>query len=183
MIASTLTVAFGGSVGLEAPIAYTGSSIGSALGQLFRLNYKTIILLIGCGVAGAVAGIFKAPIAGIVFVIEVLMLDLTVANLIPLMISAITASSLSYFLMGKGVLFTFDVTMPFYLKNTPFYIILGIFSGLVSPYFTKVSMYIEELYKKINNQYLKINYFCGVILGILILIFPSLYGEGYDVLK
>ncbi len=182
MIASTLTVAFGGSVGLEAPIVYTGSSIGSALGQLFRLNYKTIILLIGCGAAGAVAGIFKAPIAGIVFVIEVLMLDLTVANLIPLMISAITASSLSYFLMGKGVLFTFDVTMPFYLKNTPFYIILGVFSGLVSLYFTKVSMYIEELFKKINNQYLKI-IIGGVILGILILIFPSLYGEGYDVLK
>lgn len=182
MIASTLTVAFGGSVGLEAPIVFTGSSIGSALGQLFRLNYKTIILLIGCGAAGGIAGIFKAPIAGIVFVIEVLMLDLTIANLIPLMISAITASSLSYFLMGKGVLFSFDVTTPFYLKNIPFYIILGGFSGLVSLYFTKVSMKIEELYKKINNKYTKV-LIGGSILGVLIFIFPSLYGEGYDVLK
>jgi CIC family chloride channel protein len=182
MIASTLTVSFGGSVGLEAPIVYTGSSIGSALGQLFRLNYKTITLLIGCGAAGAIAGIFKAPIAGIVFVIEVLMLDLTVANVIPLMISAITASSLSYFFMGKGVLFTFDITTPFYLKNLPFYIFLGIVSGFVSLYFTRVSMKIEELYKKVKNQYVKI-ILGGIILGILIFIFPSLYGEGYDVLK
>ncbi|MFZ4413073.1 MAG: chloride channel protein [Bacteroidales bacterium] len=182
MIASTLTVAFGGSVGLEAPIVATGSSIGSSLGQLFRLNYKTTILLIGCGAAGAVAGVFKAPIAGIVFVIEVLMLDLTVTNLIPLLISAITASSISYFLMGKGVLFSFDVTTPFYLKNIPFYMILGIFCGFVSLYFTKISMAIEALFKKIKNQYSKV-IVGGLSLGILIFIFPSLYGEGYDVLK
>ena len=182
MIASTLTVAFGGSVGLEAPIVATGSSIGSSLGQLFRLNYKTTVLLIGCGAAGAVAGIFKAPIAGIVFVIEVLMLDFIAINLIPLLISAITASSLSYFLMGKGVLFEFDVTTPFFLKNIPFYIILGIFCGFVSLYFTKISMKIEEIFKKIKNQYSKI-IIGGAILGILIFIFPSLYGEGYDVLK
>jgi len=182
MIASTLTVAFGGSVGLEAPIVATGSSIGSSLGQLFRLNYKTTVLLIGCGAAGAIAGIFKAPIAGIVFVIEVLMLDFIAINLIPLLISAITASSLSYFLMGKGVLFAFDVTTPFFLKNIPFYIILGIFCGFVSLYFTKISMKIEEIFKKIKNQYSKI-IIGGAILGILIFIFPSLYGEGYDVLK
>ncbi|MEI6695433.1 MAG: chloride channel protein [Bacteroidota bacterium] len=182
MIASTLTVAFGGSVGLEAPIVATGSSIGSSLGQLFRLNYKTTILLIGCGAAGAVAGVFKAPIAGIVFVIEVLMLDLTVTNLIPLLISAITASSISYFLMGKGVLFSFDVTTPFYLKNIPFYMILGIFCGFVSLYFTKISMAIEALFKKIKNQYSKV-IIGGLCLGVLIFIFPSLYGEGYDVLK
>ena len=182
MIASTLTVAFGGSVGLEAPIVATGSSIGSSLGQLFRLNYKTTILLIGCGAAGAVAGVFKAPIAGIVFVIEVLMLDLTVTNLIPLLISAITASSISYFLMGKGVLFSFDVTTPFYLKNIPFYMILGMFCGFVSLYFTKISMAIEALFKKIKNQYSKV-IVGGLSLGILIFIFPSLYGEGYDVLK
>ncbi|NVN94832.1 MAG: chloride channel protein [Bacteroidetes bacterium] len=182
MIASTLTVAFGGSVGLEAPIVATGSSIGSSLGQLFRLNYKTTVLLIGCGAAGAIAGIFKAPIAGIVFVIEVLMLDLTTINLIPLLISAITASSLSYFLMGKGVLFSFDVTTPFFLKNIPFFIILGIVSGLISFYFTKISMKIEELFKQIKNQYYKI-IIGGVTLGVLIFIFPSLYGEGYDVLN
>ncbi len=182
MIASTLTVAFGGSVGLEAPIVATGSSIGSTLGKLFRLNYKTTILLIGCGAAGAIAGIFKAPIAGIVFVIEVLMLDLTIVNLIPLLISAITASSLSYFLMGKGVLFSFDVTTPFILRNIPFFIILGIVCGFVSLYFTKISMKIEEWFKLIKNQYYKI-ILGGVILGVLIFIFPSLYGEGYDVLN
>jgi len=182
MIASTLTVAFGGSVGLEAPIVATGSSIGSSLGQLFRLNYKTTIVLIGCGAAGAIAGIFKAPIAGIVFVIEVLMLDLITINLIPLLISAITASSISYFLMGEGVLFSFDVTTPFFLKNIPFFIILGIFCGFVSLYFTKITMRIEELFKKIKNQYSKI-IIGGVVLGILIFMFPSLYGEGYDVLN
>ncbi|MFZ4399573.1 MAG: chloride channel protein [Bacteroidales bacterium] len=182
MIASTLTVAFGGSVGLEAPIVATGSSIGSSLGQMFRLNYKTIILLIGCGTAGAISGIFKAPIAGIVFVIEVMMLDLIATNLIPLLISAITASSLSYFLMGKGVLFEFDVTTPFYLRNIPFFIVLGIVCGFVSLYFTRISMKIEELFKSIKNQYFKI-VLGGIILGVLIFIFPSLYGEGYDVLK
>ncbi len=182
MIASTLTVAFGGSVGLEAPVVATGSSIGSSLGQLFRLNYKTTILLIGCGAAGAIAGIFKAPIAGIVFVIEVLMLDLIATNLIPLLISAITASSLSYFLMGKGVLFAFDVTTPFFLRNIPFFIVLGIVCGFVSLYFTKISMKIEEMFKKIRNPYTKI-IIGGIILGILIFIFPSLYGEGYDVLN
>ncbi|MCX6233003.1 MAG: chloride channel protein [Bacteroidetes bacterium] len=181
MIASTLTVAFGGSVGLEAPIVATGSSIGSTLGQLFRLNYKTITLLIGCGAAGAIAGIFKAPIAGIVFVIEVLMLDLTATNLIPLLISAITASSLSFFLMGHEVLFSFDVTIPFYLRNIPFYIILGAFCGFVSLYFTKTTMKIEELFRRIENSYKKL-IIGGCILAVLIFIFPSLYGEGYDVL-
>jgi CIC family chloride channel protein len=182
MIASTLTVSFGGSVGLEAPIVYTGSSIGSTLGQFFRLNYKTICLLIGCGTAGAIAGIFKAPIAGIVFVIEVIMLDLTTKNLIPLIISAITASILSFFLMGKEILFAFDVTTPFYLKEIPFYIILGMFSGLVSLYFTKTSLKIEDIMKKISNQYIKV-IVGGTLLGLLIYIIPALYGEGYDTLK
>jgi len=182
MISSTLTVSFGGSVGLEAPIVYTGSSIGSTLGQFFRLNYKTICLLIGCGTAGAIAGIFKAPIAGIVFVIEVIMLDLTTRKLIPIMISAITASILSFFLMGKEILFAFDITTPFYLKEIPFFIILGIFSGIVSLYFTKTSLKVEDLMKKISNPYIKV-IIGGTILGLLIYLIPSLYGEGYDTLK
>lgn len=182
MIASTLTVSFGGSVGLEAPIVYTGSSIGSTLGQFFRLNYKTICLLIGCGTAGAIAGIFKAPIAGIVFVIEVIMLDLTSRNIIPIMISAITASVLSFFLMGKEILFAFDITSPFYLKEIPYFIILGIFSGIVSLYFTKTSLKVEDLMKKISNPFAKV-IIGGTFLGLLLYLIPSLYGEGYDTLK
>ncbi len=182
VIASTLTVSFGGSVGLEAPIVLTGSSIGSTLGQLFRLNYKTITLLIGCGTAAGIAGIFKAPIAGILFVIEVLMLDLTMNILLPVMLSAITASLVSYYFMGNGVLFSFNVTNHFYLSKVPYFIFLGITAGFVSLYFTRFTMWIEKLFKRVEDFRLKI-IIGGVIVGSLIFIFPSLYGEGYDALK
>jgi len=182
MIGSSLTVGFGGSVGLEAPIVLTGSAIGSNLGRMFRLNYKTIILLIGCGSAGAIAGIFKAPIAGVIFAIEVLMLDLTMATLIPLMIAAVTAATVAYFLMGSEVIFSFDVTSPFMLNDIPFFILLGIFSGLVSFYFTRTAMYTELKFGKIKNTYLRL-LFGGALLGLLIFIFPSLFGEGYEALE
>jgi CIC family chloride channel protein len=181
MISSSLTVGFGGSVGLEAPITLTGSAIGSTLANLFRLNYKTIVLMIGCGSAGAIAGIFKAPIAGILFAIEVLMLDLTMATLIPLLISAVSGASIAYFFMGKGVLFTFEVTTPFILKEIPFYLFLGIFTGIVSVYFTRITIFIEGLYQKIGKTYMKV-LVGGVVLGLLIFIFPSLFGEGYEAL-
>lgn len=181
MISSSLTVGFGGSVGLEAPITLTGSAIGSSLGSFFHLNYKTVILMIGCGSAGAIAGIFKAPIAGTLFAIEVLMLDLTMATLIPLLISAVTGATVALFLMGKGVLFSFDVTTPFILKEIPFFILLGVFSGLVSLYFTRVAMYIEVIFQKMGKAYLKL-LVGGVVLGLLIFVFPSLFGEGYEAL-
>jgi len=181
MISSSLTVGFGGSVGLEAPITLTGSAIGSSLGNFFHLNYKTIILMIGCGSAGAIAGIFKAPIAGVLFAIEVLMLDLTMATLIPLLISAVTGATVALFFMGKGVLFSFDVTTPFILKEIPFFILLGVFSGLVSLYFTRVAMYIEVIYQKMGKTYIKLAV-GGVVLGFLIFVFPSLFGEGYEAL-
>lgn len=181
MISSSLTVGFGGSVGLEAPITLTGSAIGSSLANLFRLNYKTLVLMIGCGSAGAIAGIFKAPIAGVLFAIEVLMLDLTMATLIPLLISAVTGATVAFFFMGKGVLFSFDVITPFILKEIPFFILLGIFSGFVSIYFTRGTMYIEGLFQKSGKTYFKI-LAGGVILGLLIFIFPSLFGEGYEAL-
>ncbi|OYT14139.1 MAG: chloride channel protein [Bacteroidetes bacterium 4572_114] len=181
MISSSLTIGFGGSVGLEAPIVLTGSAIGSNLGRLFRLNYKTIILLIGCGSAGAIAGIFKAPIAGVVFAIEVLMLDLTMVALIPLLIAAVTGATVAYLLLGNDVLFSFDVTTPFILNEIPFFILLGIFSGLVSYYFTWAAMYIEGRFGKVKNSYLRL-IFGGAILGLLIFIFPSLFGEGYEAL-
>jgi len=181
MIASTMTVAFGGSVGLEAPIVMTGSSIGSNLGKLFQLDYRTLTLLIGCGATGAIAGIFKAPIAAIVFTLEVLMLDLTMASLIPLLISAVTAASLSYFLMGKDVLFQYVVAMPFQLKNIPFYAILGIICGFVSLYFNRTNEFLEAKFVKIKNITLRL-VVGGIGLSMLIYLFPPLFGEGYDVL-
>ncbi len=182
MIGSTFTVAFGGSVGLEAPIVLTGSSIGSNIARLFHLNHKMTIILIGAGASGAIAGIFKAPIAAVVFSLEVLMLDLTMTSLIPLLISAATAASVAYFLMGSGVLFSFNINGNFEIANLPWYILLGFFTGLVSLYFTKTSMYIESKMKQIKNVWIRV-VTGGISLGVLIYIFPSLYGEGYEFLR
>lgn len=182
LIASTFTVGFGGSVGLEAPIVLTGSAIGSNLGRIFRLNYKTMTILVGCGAAGALAGIFKAPVAAVIFGLEVLMLDLTMWSLVPLLISAVTGASVSYLLLGKGVIFTFAMKDPFLFRNLPFYILLGILTGLISVYFTRGTMHIESLFGKIGNPYVKLAS-GGLILGLLILVIPPLYGEGYDALN
>jgi chloride channel protein, CIC family len=179
LIASTLTIGFGGSVGAEAPIVLTGSSIGSVLGRFFKLNYKNVTLLIGCGAAGAVSGIFKAPIAGIVFTLEILMLDLTISSIVPLLISSVTAATVAYFLMGNKVLFNFTVIGAFNLSNIPWYLLLGIISGLISLYFSKMTLFLEGSYFKINNAYLRL-VLGGIVLGGLIYLFPPLYGEGYD---
>jgi CIC family chloride channel protein len=182
MVASTITIGFGGSVGAEAPIVLTGSAIGSNVGRFFKLNYRTLTLLIGCGAAGAIASIFKAPLAGLVFTLEVLLLDLTMSSIVPLLISAVSAASVSYFILGKGVVFDYQVTHPFYLHNIIWYIILGIFCGLVSVYFTRMSMRVEGRYAKITNPFKK--WIIGSLtLGILIFVFPPLYGEGYDTLQ
>lgn len=182
MIGSSLTIGFGGSVGLEAPVVLTGSAIGSNLGQLFRLNHKTVVLLIGCGSAGAIAGIFKAPIAGVVFAIEILMLDLTMTSLIPLLLAAVTGATVAFFLLGNDVLFSFQVNTPFLLHDIPFYILLGIISGLISLYFTRGVMRIEGYFKRIRNTWLRI-VAGGALLGLLIFTFPSLFGEGYEALE
>lgn len=179
---SALTIGFGGSVGAEAPVVLTGSAIGSNVGSFFRMNYKTRTLLIGCGAAGAIASIFKAPIAGIVFTLEVLMLDLTTASIVPLLISAVTASSVSYLLMGRNVVFAYDVIRPFALHNIPWFILLGIFCGLVSLYFIRSIWSIEKRFKQTRSPYKK--WIVGtIILGALIFVFPPLFGEGYDVLQ
>lgn len=182
MIGSSLTVGFGGSVGLEAPIVLTGSAIGSNLARMFRLNYKTIILLIGCGSAGAIAGIFKAPIAGVVFTIEILMIELTVSTLIPLLIAAVSGALIAWFLMGSSVIFFYSIETPFIINDIPFYILLGITSGLAALYFSRTLMSIEGKFEKVKNPFYRI-IIGGSILGALIFVFPSLFGEGYGALK
>lgn len=182
ILGSTFTIGFGGSVGAEAPIVLTGAAIGSNLARFFRLNYKQIILLIGCGAAGAVAGIFKAPIAGVVFTLEVLMLDLTMASLIPLLISAATASVISFLFMGhSAALFNFQLKEHFIIGNLPWYIVLGISAGLLSLYFTRTTMWVEGWFDTFKKQWTKI--LLGAVgLGLLIFVFPPLFGEGYSTL-
>jgi len=178
ILATTLTIGFGGSVGAEAPIVLTGSSIGSAIGRFFRLNYRSITLLIGCGAAGAVSGIFKAPIAGIVFVLEILMLDLTISSIVPLMISSVTAATVAYFLMGEEVLFNFTIREAFNISNIPWYIILGILSGFISLYFSKMTLFLEKNFEKISNIYVRL-FAGGIVVSVLVYLFPAFYGEGY----
>ena len=179
IIGSSLTIGFGGSVGAEAPVVLTGAAIGSNLGRMFRMNYKTITLLLGCGAAGAIASIFKAPIAGIIFTLEVLMLDLTMASLIPLLISAVSGASIAYLLMGEGEVLSYTGATPFSLNNIPYYIFLGLFAGFISLYFTRGNLYIERKLRKIQNPYTKL-FIGGTLLSILIFFVPALYGEGYD---
>jgi CIC family chloride channel protein len=179
MITSGFTIGFGGSVGAESPVVYTGAAIGSNITRFFKLNQHQINLLIGCGATGAIAGIFKAPIAGVMFTLEVLMLDLTMSSLIPLLISGITAATMAYFFMGDSVLFHFSVDNQFDYKNIPYYILLGIFCGFISFYFTRTAMYVENKLKKITNSFTKL-IIGGISLGLMVFIFPSLWGEGYE---
>lgn len=179
IIASSLTIGFGGSVGAEAPIVLTGSAIGSNLGQLFRMEQKTLMLLVGCGAAGAVAGIFKAPIAGVCFTLEVLMLDLTMASIVPLLISAATASVFTYLFTGSSeAMFSFE-SVPFSLGNVPYYVVLGILCGFVSLYFTRGMVKLESFFGSLNTPLKKL-FAGGTMLSILIFFIPPLYGEGYD---
>lgn len=179
MATSGFTIGFGGSVGAESPIVYTGAAIGSNISRLFKLNQNQMRLLIGCGATGAIAGIFKAPVAGIMFTLEVLMLDLTMASLIPLLISGITAATLAYFFMGDTVLFHFAITNQFDYGNLPYYILLGVLSGFTSYYFTRTGMLVESRVKRIKGSFVKL-IAGGFSLGLMVFIFPSLWGEGYD---
>lgn len=179
LLASSITIGFGGSVGAESPIVMTGSAIGSNLGSLFKMEKKVMMLLIGCGAAGAVSGIFKAPIAGLVFVIEVLMLDLTMSSLLPLLISSVTAATLSYLLMGADAMFEFHMEDAFNLARVPYVMMLGVVCGLVSLYFTHVTIAVERQFKRLKSPYARLA-IGGGILSVLIFLFPPLYGEGYD---
>lgn len=180
IVASSVTIGFGGSVGAEAPIVLTGAAIGSNLGRLFKMEQKTLMLLVGCGAAGAIAGIFKAPIAGLVFVIEVLMLDLTMTSVLPLLITSVTAATVSYIFTGTEAMFRFSQTEAFVIERIPYVILLGIFCGLISLYFTRVMNWIEGEYRRYGTTYWRKFMMGGIMLSLLIFIFPPLYGEGYD---
>ncbi|MCR4769444.1 MAG: chloride channel protein [Bacteroidaceae bacterium] len=182
IIASSLTIGFGGSVGAEAPIVLTGSAFGSDLGKRFHLPPNMLMLLVGCGAAGAVAAIFKAPIAGLMFVLEVLMLDLTMLSLLPLLVTCLTSVCVSYALTGTAPMFQFKMEESFTIDIIPGCILLGIMCGLVSLYFTRTMNWFEGIFGKLKHPGKK--FLVGaVILGVLIFFFPAMYGEGYDVIR
>ncbi|MBQ9294241.1 MAG: chloride channel protein [Bacteroidaceae bacterium] len=181
IVASAITIGFGGSVGAEAPIVLTGSAIGSSLGQVCRLSGKHMMLLVGCGAAGAVAGIFKAPIAGLVFVLEVLMIDLTMTSLLPLLVTSVTAAGLTFAVSGTNPIFEFHLQDAFTVDRIPAYIALGIVCGLASLYFTRTMNFLEGIFRRLSGRYKK--FLLGAaMLSLLIYLFPSLYGEGYDLI-
>ena len=179
LVASSITIGFGGSVGAEAPIVLTGSAIGSNLGQLFKMEQKNLMLMVGCGAAGAIAGIFKAPIAGLIFTIEVLMLDLTMVSVVPLLISSVTAATVSYIYTGTDAMFKFIQTESFSMERIPYVLLLGVVCGLISLYFTRSMIWFEGLFRKLGSFWKKFA-FGGIILSILIFLLPPLYGEGYE---
>lgn len=179
VVASSITIGCGGSVGAEGPIVFTGASIGSNLGQLFRMSPRVLKLLVGCGAAAGIAGIFKAPIAGLLFTLEVLMLDLTAVSVMPLLIASITGATVAYVSTGYNVEFFFVQSEPFMTGRIPYVIVLGIFCGLVSLYFTKVMNMMENFFRKRLRTPLKKTIVGGSILASLVFLFPPLYGEGY----
>ena len=179
VITSALTVGFGGSVGLEGPTVATGAAFGSNIGIALRLNYKQLILLLGAATAAAMSAIFKAPIAAVVFALEVIMIDLTVASVVPLLIASATAALTSMFFLGVGTIYSVQIIESYKLTELPYYVILGVFSGLLAVYFTKVYMFITEKFDAINSVWKRL-YIGGSLLGLVIFFFPSLYGEGFD---
>ena len=183
IVGSALTIGFGGSVGAEAPIVLTGAAIGSNMAKLFRLNQKTMMLMIGCGAAGAIGGIFKAPIAGLVFTLEVLMMDLTMTSVAPLLIASVTSTAITYILSGTDSMFSQQMIEPFVIDRVPWYILLGLLCGLASLYFTRSTTRLETWFKDhIRSIGMKM-LVGGTTLGVLIFLFPPLYGEGYDVIS
>ncbi len=178
VVTSSVTIGFGGSVGAEAPIVYTGAAIGSNVAKLLGLSYKQMTIMLGCGAAGAVAGIFKAPIAGVLFTLEILMFNISVTSILPLLFSSVTATMVSYLFLGKDVVFP-NAVDSFALSNIPYYIILGIACGFISLYFLRTTLRVEDKLKRFRNPYTKWSV-CAVLLGIMIFLFPQLYGEGYN---
>lgn len=181
ILTSSITIGFGGSVGAEAPIVYTGAAIGSNIGRKLGLSYREITLLLGCGAAGAIAGIFKAPIAGVLFTLEILLFNMSMSAILPVVVSSVTATAVAYFLRGDAVAFENALT-PFSMGNIPYYIIFGVICGFASLYFTRTTLKIEDRFSKIKKLFNKW-LICSIGLGFLIFLLPPLYGEGYAVLS
>ncbi len=182
IVTSALTVGFGGSVGLEGPTVATGGAYGAFLGKLFKLDYRQKILLLGSASAGAMAAIFKAPMAGVVFALEVIMIDLTTMSIIPILLASATGSLTSFLLLGTNVLYPFQLQDMFHLNKTPYYIVLGIVTGLVAVYFTKMYILVENFFHNLPNKWVRL-VVGGAILGVLVFTFPALYGEGYHTIN
>lgn len=182
VIASAITIGMGGSVGAESPIVLTGSAIGSNIGRMFNMEHRTLMLLVGCGSAGAIAGIFKAPIAGLVFVLEVLMFDLSMGSLMPLLVSSVTAATLSYVMNGTDAMFSFASAHEFSLSRIPYALLFGVVAGAVSLYFSQTMHWLETWFSKFKNPMSKFA-IGALMLSVLIFLFPSLYGEGYDAIN
>ncbi|MFA6770368.1 MAG: chloride channel protein, partial [Bacteroidales bacterium] len=176
--ASSVTIGFGGSVGAEAPIVYTGAAIGSNIARIMGLSYKHMTILLGCGAAGAIAGIFKAPLAGILFTLEILLFSMSMTSLLPLLVSAVTAATVSFLFLGDAVVFSNNIES-FNMSNIPFYILLGIFCGFISLYFTRTTLSMEDRIKRIVNPFKRWTV-SALSLGLLIFLFPPLFGEGYE---
>ena len=180
LLTSALTIGFGGSVGAEAPIVYTGAAIGSNLGRYSGMSYRGMTLLLGCGAAGAVAGFFNAPLAGVLFTLEILLFNLSMSGILPLLLSSVSATLVSYLLLGRESIFAASL-VDFRMANLPFYLVLGLFCGLCSLYFTRTTLSMEDRLGRIKSPYLRWA-ISAVALGVLILVFPPLHGEGYDAL-
>lgn len=178
VLASSVTIGFGGSVGAEGPIVYTGAAIGSNLGRVFRMSPRILMILVGCGAAAGIAGIFKAPIAGLLFTLEVLMLDLTAVSVMPLLIASITSTTLAYVYTGYEFEFFFAQTEDFYTSRIPYVIMLGVVCGFMSLYFTRAMNMMENFFRRFKNRWYKTIIGCA-ILSALVFFFPPLYGEGY----
>lgn len=174
---SAVTIGFGGSVGAEAPIVYTGAAIGSNVARLFGLSYRQMTILLGCGAAGAVSGIFAAPLAGVLFTLEILLFNISMTSILPFVISSITATVVAYAFLGPDVAFENSLT-PFVFGNIPYYLLLGVVCGFGSLYFIRVTLSVEDRLKSISNIYVRWA-FAALGLGLLIFLFPPLYGEGY----
>ncbi len=180
ILTSSLTIGFGGSVGAEAPIVYTGAAIGSNFARYMGMSYRNMTILLGCGATGAVAGIFKAPLAGVLFTLEILLFNISMTSMMPLLFSTVSATMVSYIFLGDALPFECTLT-PFRIVNVPFYVLLGFFCGLCSLYFLRTTLWLEDKLGKVKNPYAKWA-FCAGGLGLLIFLFPPLYGEGYDAL-